>query len=239
MTKEGYIYYSEKPENFFKKAKLYTGLYIFIFILLIVLMFIYQIYSYFVNLVLISLIMYFLYKLVFFDFIYYVRKKTDFQRVKLMKKFPVNDNVIEFFSGDIYENLYEYDFDILNKTNVYILAKSKIEDSVLGIGLAVYLVDNESEAIKLSTRELSLELSSHLANSSYVKVILLIKDKFTDSELEALKYDSAIHRNTVVIGLEKTTKQLIYNYFLNGKDLDVFLSDIFEVDLVRVVEEKG
>ncbi len=238
MTKEGYLYYSEKPQDFSKKAKLFTGLYVSIFILLIVLMFIYQIYSYFVNLVLISLVMYFLYKLIFFDFIYYIRKRNDFERIKLMKKFDVNDNVLEFFSGDIHDNLYEYAFDILNKTNVYILAKSDIEDSDLRMGLAVYLVDNESEAITLTTRELSNELSGQLMNASYVKVILLIKEKFNESELEALQYDSAIHHNTVVIGLETATKQLIYNYFLNGEELDVFLSDMFEVDLVRSSENE-
>jgi len=232
MTKEGYVYYAEKPENFPKKAKLYTGLYCLIFGLLIVLMFIYPIYSYFANLVLIGFVMYFLYKLVFFDFIFYTRKKADFARIELMKKFPINDNVIEFFSGDIYENLYEYNYDILIKTNVYILAKTKIENSILGIGLAVYLCDNENEAITLTN-----ELSGQLANASYVKVILLVKDQFTASELEDLKYDSAIHHNTVVIGLEKSTKQLIYNYFLNGEELDVYLSEMFEVDLVRGNEE--
>ncbi len=237
MTKEGYLYYSEKPENFPKKAKLYTWLYYLIFGLLIVLMFVYPIYSYFANLVLIGFVMYFLYKLVFFDFIFYTRKKDDFERIKLMKIFPVNDHVLEFFSGDIHVNLYEYDYDILIKTNVYLLAKSKIENSILGIGLAVYLKDNENEAITLTTRDLSNELSGQIANASYVKVILIIKDKFNEAELEELKYDSAIHHNTVVIGLEKSTKQLIYNYFLNGEELDVYLSDMFEVDLVRGSEE--
>lgn len=233
MTKESYIYYSEKPENYLKKARLFYSLFISIFAALIVLMFVYQIYSYFVNLIIIGLVMYFLYKLVFFDFIYYIRKHNDIKRIELMKKFNLKDEVIEFFSGEIYRNLYDYDFTILNKNDVYVLAKIDIENSISSLGLAVYLLDNVSEEISPSTREISNELSGFLINSSYVKVVLLIKDKFTSEELESLKYDSAIHSNTVVIGLEKSTRQLIYNYFLNGDDIDAFLSDIFEIDLTR------
>jgi len=233
MTKDSYNYYLNKPEHYLRKARLGFGLFILIFFALIVFMFIYQIYSYFVNLVIIAFIMSFLYKYIFFDFIYYIRKYDDFKRVKLMKKFNINDNVFEFFSGEIYKHLYDYDFTILNKNDVYVIARSEIENSINGLGLVVYLLDNKTEAIAPTTRELSNELSGYLANLSYVKVILLIKDKFTDEELESLEYDSAIHSNTVVIGLEKSTKQLIYNYFLNGNEIDVFLSEIFEIDLTR------
>ena len=234
MTKESYVYYSEKPENYLKKARLFFSLFITIFAALVVLMFIYQIYSYFVNLVIIVFVMYFLYKLVFFDFIYYLRKRNDFKRVKLMKNFNIKDSVLDFFSGEIYQKLYDYDFAILNKNDVYVLAKSEIENSISSLGLAVYLLNNASEEIAPTTRDLSNELSGYLANASYVKVILLIKDKFNSEELESLKYDSAIHSNTVVVGIEKSTKQLIYNYFINGEEIDTFLSDIFEVDLIRV-----
>jgi len=239
MTKESYFYYSEKPENYLKKARLFYSLFITIFVALIALMFVYQIYSYFVNLIIIALVMYFLYKLVFFDFIYYLRKRSDFKRIELMKKFDINDSVLEFFSGEIYQQLYDYDFTILNKNDVYVLAKSKIENSINSLGLAVYLLDKASEEVAPSTRDLSNELSGYIANASYVKVILLIKDKYTSEELESLKYDSAIHSNTVVIGIEKSTKQLIYNYFLNGDEIDTFLSDIFEVDLKRIDEDNS
>ncbi len=130
--------------------------------------------------------MYFLYKLVFFDFIYYLRKRSDFKRIELMKKFDINDSVLEFFSGEIYQQLYDYDFTILNKNDVYVLAKSKIENSISSLGLAVYLLDKASEEVAPSTRDLSNELSGYIANASYVKVILLIKDKYTSEELESL-----------------------------------------------------
>lgn len=233
MTKESYDYYSKKDASFLLKAKLFFGLFITIFILLIVLMFIYQIYSYFVNFVIIVVVMYFLYKLLFFEFIYYVRKQHDFKRIKLMKKFNLNDETIEFFSGEIYKQLYSYNFTILNKNDVYVLAKSSIENSITSLGLAVYLLDNASLEISPSVRDISNELSGYVANASYVKVILLIRDVFTEEELESLKYDSAVHSNTVVIGIEKSTKQLIYNYFLNGEEIDMFLGDLFEVDLTR------
>ncbi len=233
MTKESYNYYSEKPKNYLNKARLFYSLFISIFLSLIVLMFIYQIYSYFVNLVIISVVMYFLYKLIFIEYIYYIRKHNDFLRIKLMKTFIVKDEILEFFSGEINNNLYDYNFDILNKNEVYVLAKSQIEGSIASLGLAVYLLDNVTDAVSPSIRDLSNELSGYIANSSYVKVVLLIRDIFTDSELESLEYDSAVHNNTVIIGLEKSTKTLIYNYFLNGKEIDNFLSEIFEVDLTK------
>jgi len=47
-----------------------------------------------------------------------------------------------------------------------------------------------------------------------------------------------VHNNTVVIGLEKSTSQLTYNYFLNGKEIDEYLSEFFQVNLNRVVDEE-
>lgn len=233
MTKETYTYYSEKDSNYFKKAKLFYGLAITIFFLLIVQMFLYQLHSYFVNFLLIVTVMFFLYKLVFFEFIFYVRKQNDLKRIELMKIFNVNDSVIEFFSGDVYQQLYDYDFTILNKNDVYVLAKIHLDNTINSLGLAVYSLDYVSEAVSPTVRELSNELSGYIANSTYVKVILLVKEKFNDEELESLKYDSAVHNSTVVIGLEKSTKKLIYNYFLDGNELDVFLTDIFELDVTR------
>ena len=233
MTKEIYDYYSEKDQKYLKKARLFYGLFASIFALLVVLMFIYQIYSYFVNIVIIVVIMYFLYKLFFKEFIYYIRNKNDIKRVKLMKMFTINDSVLEFFSGEVFRQLFDYDFTILNKNNVYILARTKIKDSINSLGLAVYLLDEANEEISPTVREISNEMSGYIGNSSCVKVILLIRDKFTNKELDLLKYDSAVHNNTVVIGLEKSTKQLIYNYFLNGEAIDTVLSDLFEVDLTR------
>ena len=232
MTKESYTYYLEKGENYSKRAKLFYGLYIAILATLVVLMFVYQIHSYFTNLVIIVVVMYFLYKLIFIEFIYYVRKRHDFKRIELMKTFSISDTITEFFSGEIYQKLYDINFDILNKNDVYILAKSELEDSINSLGLAVYLLDNITEAVSPTVRDISNELSGYVANSSYVKVILLVRDKFTSEEFDSLKYDSSVHRNTVVIGLEKATNQLIYNYFLNGETIDLFLSEIFEVDLV-------
>jgi len=235
MTKEIYTYYSEKDSKYLKKAKIFYGLFITIFLLLIVQMFLYQLQSYFINFLLIIIVMFFLYKLVFFEFIFYVRKQNNFKRIELMKIFDINDSVLEFFTGDVYQQLYDYDFTILNKNDVYVLAKTELDNTINSLGLAVYSLDFVSEAVSPSVRELSNELSGYIANASYVKVILLVKDEFTKEELESLKYDSAVHKSTVVIGLEKSTKKLIYNYFLDGNELDVFLTDIFETDLTRQV----
>lgn len=233
MTKEGYEYYLEKESGFLKKAKLFTGLFILIFVSLIVQMFLYQIHSYFTNVVIIVVVMYFLYKLLFFDFIYYLRKQNDFKRIELMKKFNLSDDVVEYFSGEIYKKLYDEDYSILHKNDVYVLAKYRLENTISDLGLAVYLLDNTTDEINPSVRDISNELTGYIANSSVVKVILLIRDKFTKEEVESLKYDSAVHSNTVVIGLEKSTNQLTYNYFINGEEIDAYLSDFFQVDLTK------
>jgi len=233
MTKESYIYFSEKDTNYLNKARLLFGLYIAIFVSLIVLMFIYQIYSYFVTFIIILVIMYFLYRLVFLDYIYYIRKLGDLKRIKLMKRFDLVDDVLEYFSGEIYKQLFDDDFLIIHKNDAYVLAKTELEDSIYALGLAVYNMDNSTDEVCPTTRELSNELTGYIANSSVIKVILLIRDKFEEDELDLLQYDSAIHKNTVVIGIEKSTSQLIYNYFLNGEFVDAYLSELFQVNLVR------
>ncbi len=233
MTKETYNYFSNKELGYFKKAILFYGLFIAIFLGLITLMFFYQIYSYFVTFIIILVIMYFLYRLVFYDFIYYVSKTNDFKRIKLMKKFGITEEVLNYFEGEVFKQLFDDDFVILHKNDVYVLAKSDITDSIHALGLAVYFLDNTTDEISPTTRELSNELSGYIVNSSVVKVILLVKDKFEEDEMEALEYDSAVHKNTVIIGLEKSTSQLIYNYFLNGEQIDAFLGKLFKVDLVR------
>ncbi len=213
MTKDDFNYYSEKDSKYHKKAKLLYLLFIVIFTVLVVLMFIYQIYSYFVTMAIIFFIMAILYKFVFYEYIYFIRKFDDLKRVKLMKKFNVTDEVIEYFANNPFKQLYDNDFSILQKNNVYTLAVKKIEESIHSVGIAVYLLDNITDEVNPSTRELSNELSGYTANSSVIKVILLVKDKFNTKELESLEYDSAVHHNTVIIGLEKSTTTLIYNYF--------------------------
>ncbi len=233
MTKDDFNYYSEKDAKYHKKAKLLYLLFIVIFIVLIVLMFIYQIYTYFVTMAIIFFIMAILYKFVFYEYIYFIRKFDDLKRVKLMKKFNVTDEVIEYFANNPFKQLYDSDFSILQKNNVYTLAVKKIEESIHSVGIAVYLLDNTTDEVNPSTRELSNELSGYTANSSVIKVILLVKDKFNTKELESLEYDSAVHHNTVIIGLEKSTTTLIYNYFLNGNEVDTFLGNLFQLDLTR------
>ena len=233
MTKESYIYFSEKDLDYLNKAKLLFGLYIAIFVSLIVLMFVYQIYSYFVTFIIVLLIMYLLYRFVFLDYIYYIRKLGELKRIKLMKRFDLVDDVLEYFSGEIYKQLFDDDFLIIHKNDAYVLAKIELEDSIYALGLAVYNMDNSTDEVCPSTRELSNELTGYIANSSVIKVILLIREKFEEDELDLLQYDSAIHKNTVVIGIEKSTSQLIYNYFLNGEIVDTYLSELFQVNLVR------
>ena len=147
MTKEIYTYFSEKDSSYLNKARLFYGLYIMIFISLIVLMFVYQIYSYFVTLMIIIGVMYFLYRLVFFDFIFYIGKRNDFKRIKLMKRFDIVDEVIEYFSDDVYKNLFDDDYVIIHKNDVYVLAKIELEDTIYTLGLAVYQLDKATDEV--------------------------------------------------------------------------------------------
>ncbi len=236
MTKESYTYFSEKDPSYFKKAILFYGLYITIFVALTYLMFVYQIHSYFVTLIIILVVMYFLFRLVFYNYIYYITKHSNIKRIKLMKRFEIVDEVIKYFSDDVYKNLFDDDFMIIHKNDVYVLAKTELGNTIYTLGLAVYQLDNTTDEVCPTTREISNELTGYIASSSIIKVILLIKDVFDEDELDLLKYDSAIHKNTVVIGIEKSTSNLIYNYFLNGKTLDSYLSELLQVNLI--IEEK-
>ena len=177
MTKESYIYFSEKDLDYLNKAKLLFGLYIAIFVSLIVLMFVYQIYSYFVTFIIVLLIMYLLYRFVFLDYIYYIRKLDNLKRIRLMKRFDLVDDVLEYFSGEIYKQLFDDDFLIIHKNDAYVLAKIELEDSIYALGLAVYNMDNSTDEVCPSTRELSNELTGYIANSSVIKVILSIPVK--------------------------------------------------------------
>lgn len=233
MTKDSYNYFIEKGTNFLQKARLFYVLFISIFITLVALMFIYQIYSYFVTLIIIIIVMYFLYRFVFVDYIYFVNNYNNIQRIKLMKNFELSDEVLEYFSGEVFKQLYDDDYIILHKNDVYVLARNSMEGTIYDIGVAVYQLDNSTSEVSPTTRELSNELSGYLGNSSVIKVVILVRDKFDEDELEALEYDSSMHKNTVVIGIEKSTSKLIYNYFLNGKNLDIYLGKLFQVDLVR------
>ena len=233
MTKEAYNYFSQRDSKYLITAKLLFGLFIVIFVSLIVVMFIYQIHSYFVNFVLILIVMYLFYKFVFYDYIYYIRKFNDLKRIKLMKKFELDEEVIEYFDNDVFKHLYDDEFTIIHKNEVYVLALTEIEDSIHSLGIAVYLMENSSQEINPSSRELSNELTGYIADSSIVKVIILVKDKFDEEELDSIEFDAAIHRNTTVIGIEKSTNTLIYNYFLNGEKLDSLMSELFKVNLLR------
>ena len=233
MTKKEYDYYSKKDSQYLKKAKLLSGLFITIFFLLIVLMFVYQIITYFVTLVIIIFIMTLLYKFFFYEYIYYMRKVNDLKRVTLMKTFDVFDDTLEYFNDDAYKNFFDDDFTIFHKNDVYFLVLKQIEDNINSLGIAVYFLDKKTDEICPTPRDLSNEMSAYTPNASIIKVVLLVKNEFTEKELESLKYDSAVHHNTVVIGLEKSSSTLIYNYFLNGADVDAFLGELFNVDLKR------
>jgi len=140
MTRKEYDYYSEKDSQYLKKAKLFYGLFIAIFLLLIVLMFIYQIVTYFLTLGIIAFIMTLLYKFFFNEFIYYVRKVNDLKRVALMKTFDVFNDTLEYFNEDTYKNLFDDDFIIVHKNDVYILALKQIDDNINLLGIAVYFI---------------------------------------------------------------------------------------------------
>jgi len=114
---------------------------------------------------------------------------------------------------------------------VFVIATKPLEGSVHDLALATYFIDLKTEAICPSIRDLSREISSYLIQASVIKVIIIVGDTFTDEDKEILKYNAQAHKNTVVIGIEKSSSSLYYNYFLNGEELDAYLSELFQVDL--------
>ena len=231
MTKEQFNNFTSKSDSFLKKAKLFYGLFIFIFIILFIGMFIYQIISFFMTFIMILTIMALLYQFVFKEYIFYTRKHVEYLRIKNHKQFKVIDEVVDFFDKDTFQKLYDLDYELAVKNDVYVIASKPIEDSIYTLALAVYFNDLETDAVSASPKGLSNELTGYILKPSIIKVILLVSDDFSEGELDYLKYSTVFHKNTVVIGLEKNTNTLYYNYFLNGSELDDHLSEIFKVDL--------
>ena len=231
MTKEQYNIFTSKPNSFLKKAKLLYSLFILIFVILFIGMLIYQVVSFFMTFIMVLTIMALLYQFVFKEYIFYARKHVEYQRINCHKQFTLTDEVVEFFNEDVSQNLYDIDFELTLKNNVYVIASKPIDNSIFTIALAVYLNDLETEAVSASPKVLSNELTGYILKPSIIKVVLLVSDEFSEGEKDYLKYNSVFHKNTVVIGLEKKSNTLYYNYFLNGMELDEFLGELFKVDL--------
>ena len=231
MTKEQYDIFTSKTDSYFKKAKLLSALFILVFAILLIGMFIHQVINLFIAFIIVLIIMTLLYKFVFKEYIFYTINYTQYKRISIHKQFEVTDEVLELFNENSFQNLYDIDFVLVSKNDVYVLATKPIDNSLYNIGLAVYFNNKETEAVNATPKVLSNELSGFILKSSLIKVVLLVSDEFSVDEKDYLKYNSAIHKNTVVIGLEKNTNILYYNYFLNGIELDDFLSELFKVDL--------
>ena len=231
MTKQQFDNFTTKSDSFFKKAKLFYRLFILIFVILFIGMFIYQIVSFFMTFIMIITIMALLYQFVFKEYIFYTRHRIEYLRINNHKQFKVSDEVIDFFDKDVFQKLYDLDYELAVKNDVYVIASKSIDDSIYTLALAVYFNDLETDAVSASPKGLSNELTGYILKPSIIKVILLISNDFSEGEVDYLKYSSVFHKNTVVIGLEKNTNTLYYNYFLNGSELDNHLSEIFKVDL--------
>lgn len=234
MTKEQFDIFTTQSNSFIKKSKLMYKLFILIFGILFVSVFIYQVISYLISFIMVLTIMALLYQFLFKDYIFYARNHIKYKRISYHKLFEVSDDIVEFFSGDVSQNLYDIEYELINKNNVYVLCTKPVENSIYGLGLAVYMTDRETEAVSLTPKELSNELSGYITNTSLIKAVLLVSDVFSDEDKEYLKYETTFHKNTVVIGLERKTKSLYYNYFLNGAELDVLLGSLFDVDLTLI-----
>lgn len=237
MTKEQYTIFESKPDSFLKKSRLLSIVFILIFVILLIGMAIYQLVSLFLTFIMVLTIMALLYQFVFKEYVFYSRNYIQYKRISNHKQFKVTDEVMELFNENLFQNLYDIDFDLVLKNNVYVLATKPIDDSIYNIALAVYFNDLETDAVNATPKVLSNELSNYVLKASIIKVILLVSDDFSQGEKDYLKFNSAIHKNTVVIGLEKNTNTLFYNYFLNGLELDDFLSDLFKVDLSLNTDE--
>lgn len=231
MTKEQFDSFTSKPESFFKKAKIFYWLFIAIFGILFIGTLVFQIISYFVTFIMVLIIMAILYQFVFRDYIFFTRKRIEYMRISKHKEFKVSDEVVEFFDKDVFQKLYDLDYELAVKNDVYVLSSKNIDDSIYTLALAVYFSDLETDAVSASPKVLSNDLSGFVLKPSLIKVILLVSEEFSEGEKEDLKYNSVFHKNTVLIGLEKKTNTLHYNYFLNGVELDKHLSDLFKVDL--------
>ena len=234
MTKEQFDIFTTKTNAYLKKAKLFYKLFILIFVVLFIAMLFYQVVSLFMNFVMILTIMALLYQFVFKEYIYYARKHIEYKRISYHKQFKLSDEVVNFFDKDVFQKLYDIDYELNQKNDVYVLANKPIENTVYSIGLAIYFNDLETEAVSSSPKGLSNELSAAILKSSIIKTVILVSEKFDENEIDYFKYSAASQKNTVVMGLEKSTNTLYYNYFLNGRELDTFLGDLFKVDLTLI-----
>jgi len=238
MKKTQYENFNSKDSAFRKKAKLYIGLYILIMVVLFSAMFMIPALKHFVTFIVILVIFDVLFHLVFKEYIMFFVKQKEMARINLHQQFPVGEEVIEYFNENAFQNLYDDDFALLQKNDVYFIATKKLENTIYDLALSVYFIDLKTEAVSPTLRELAREMNSYLVSTSVIKVILIVANIFSDDDKEILKYDSQGHRNTVVIGLEKDSKLLYYNYFLNGEILDEVLSKQFKVDLTKKESDK-
>lgn len=231
MTKEQFNSFSLKSDSFFKKAKLLYWLFIGIFLVLFIGMFIYQVISFFMTFIIILASMAILYQFVFKRYIFFTKKRIEYLRILKHSEFELSDKVLEFFDQDVYQKLYDIEYELAVKNDVYVLASKEIDDSIHTLALAVYFSDLETEAVSATPKTLSNELSGFVLKPSIIKVILLVSGEFSQEQKDYIKYESFFHKNTLVIGLEKNTKRLYYNYFLNGEELDIELGKLFHLDL--------
>lgn len=237
MKKKEYESFKSKDVTFAKKAKLYIGLYIFIMVVLFLAMFFIQALTHFITFIVILVIFDLLFHFVFKEYIMFFVKQKEIARIELHQQFPIGDEIIEYFNENAFQNLYDEDYTLLQKNDVFLIATKKLDETIYDLALAVYFTDLKTEAVCPTLRELSREMNSYLISTSVVKVILVVSSKFSDEDKEILQYDAQGHKNTVIIGLEKETKLLYYNYFLNGEVLDKVLSDLFKVDVTRKESE--
>ncbi|MBN2604597.1 MAG: hypothetical protein JXR62_02080 [Bacilli bacterium] len=233
MKKAQYEAFKGKDVTFQKKATLYRGLYGLIIIGLFIAMFAIQALTHLITFLVILVVIVGLYYFVFKEYVLFLKKQKELKRIDLHQQFTVGDEVVAYFDENSFQHLYDDDFELLQKNDVFVIATRKLEDSIYDLALAVYLTDLKTEAVCPTLRELSREMSSYIISSSVVKVILVVANVFTDEDKELLQYDAQGHKNTVIIGLEKESKTLYYNYFLNGGFLDDEFSKIFNIDVSR------
>ena len=231
MTKEQFNYFSSKPSSFLLKARSFYVLFILISFALFIGMFIYQVVSFFMTFIMILTIIALLYHFVFKEYIFFSRKYLIYKRILEHKTFTVSEDVVSFFDNQTFQKLYDQDYELVVKNDVYVMGSKPIDNSIYTLALGVYFNDLETEAVSATPKSLSNDLSNLIMKPSIVKVILLISDEFKDDEKDYLKYSAFFHKNTVVLGLEKNTKTLYYNYFLNGAEIDEYFSEFFKVDL--------
>jgi hypothetical protein len=233
MKKNQYETFKNKDAGFKKKATLYRGLFGLIILILLIAMFAIPALTRFITFIVILVVIVLLYHFVFKEYVLFLKKQNEMARIELHRQFIVGEDVVEYFDENTFQHLYDDDFELLQKNEVFVIATRKLDDSIYDLALAVYLTDYKTEAVCPTLRDLSREMSSYIISSSVIKVILVVSNTFSEEDKELLQYDAQGHKNTVIIGLEKESKTLYYNYFLNGDFLDEELSKIFKIDVTR------